>query len=108
MAQWGSPADVGRLLLPRGARATAPPLALAVERPPRDTGTPVGVVATPPLTLYAYEFEVGGARVALTAAARAGRVFVAAGAAPVACWDGVGGELTEAVRSLRVTQLRVG
>ena len=113
MAQWGTAAEVGRLLLPRGARVTVAPAALSVPRPPRDTGTPVGTVETPPLTLYAYEFEVGGGasggsatRIALTAAARSGRVFVAAAAAPAGEWGRVGGELTAAVRTLRVTQLK--
>lgn len=103
---WGSPAEVGALVLPRGAVATRPPRALVVPLPPRDSGSVIGVVTPPPLTLYAYEFRLAGSRVALAAAARAGRVFVAAGAAPEAAWDGAGPALTASVESLRVTPLR--
>jgi hypothetical protein len=51
IAQWGSAEDTARLLLPRGARLLSA-AAAAVPQPPRDTGTPAGLVQPPPCTVY--------------------------------------------------------
>jgi hypothetical protein len=102
LSQWGDLATVGGLLLPRGVRVLAS-ATQTVAQPDRDTGTVVGVVPTPPQTVYRYEFEGrDGLRVTLAAVARAGRVFLVAGSARAAAWRTEAAALRAAVSSFRL------
>jgi hypothetical protein len=102
LAQWGDLATVAGLLLPRGVRVLAS-AAQVVTQPARDTGTLVGVVPTPPRTVYRYEFEGrDGVRVTLAAVARAGRIFLVAGSARAATWPAQAAALRAAVSSFRL------
>ena len=102
LAQWGDPAAVAGLLLPRGVRVLAS-AAQVVALPDRDTGTLAGVVPTPPQTVYRYEFEGrDGVRATLAAVARAGRVFLVAGSARAAAWPSQAATLRAAVSSFRL------
>lgn len=72
---WGSGADVSKVLLPTGARVLSFSEAV-VPRPPRDTGSVMGVVELPPLHIYKYKFlSPSGQEVAMAAGAQKGRVY---------------------------------
>lgn len=51
ISDWGSLADVSRLILPTGVRVRSAEVE-TIQRPPRDTRTIRGVVETPPLNIY--------------------------------------------------------
>lgn len=106
ISQWGDAAAVAAVLLPRGVTVTRASSEV-VELPARDTGTVAGVVAPPPQVVYLYEFvdpRGGPLHVTLAAAARSGKIYVAAGSARgEQAWAERAEGLREAVRSFRVT-----
>ncbi|KAK9816931.1 hypothetical protein WJX72_007169 [[Myrmecia] bisecta] len=102
IAQYGSLDEASRLLVPRGARLLASSTQQVVPQP-RDTGTPLGVVAPPPQTIYRYEFVTrSGLHVTMAAAAKGGRVFVAGGSAADSQWTSAAEALQHAVESFRL------
>jgi PsbP len=98
IGQYGSAEEVARMLAPRDSKLVAASEA-KVTMPSRDTGTILGTVKVPDQTIYRYEFVARGQHVAVAAAAKQGRVYVAGASSSEERWPEVGSVLKSSIGS---------
>jgi hypothetical protein len=102
ISQLGTAEEVVKLLLPPNTNILS---VKKVEYPQaaRDTGTPIGILDRPPISIYRYQVVLpNGQHAAVAIGAVLGRVILLGAAAPEERWEKMGSTLTMVADSFKI------